>query len=66
MTDTELQLARQQVSDQKQRVLKQQGVVLNLKRQGGKELEAATALWNSMRDELAVMEVRLERLMINS
>jgi hypothetical protein len=66
MSETELQIAKQKVSEQRQRVLRQQGVVLGLKREGGQRLEDAEGLLNSMRDELHSMEVRLEQLILNS
>jgi hypothetical protein len=64
--DTELQIARQQTSEQKLRVLKQQSVVLSLRREGGQPLEEATALLDSMKDELIVMESHLDRLIFNA
>ena len=64
--DTELQIARQQTSEQKVRVLKQQTVVLGLRREGGQQLEEAVALLDSMKDELIVMESHLERLIFNA
>ena len=66
MSETDLQLAKRQVSELKQRVLKQQGVVLGLRREGGRRLEEATTLWESMKDELAVMEIRLEWLVLSA
>ena len=66
MGDTELQLAKQQVSEQKQRMLKQQSVVFGLKREGGDRLEEAIRAWESMKDDLAVMERRLEQLIFNA
>ena len=66
MSETDLQIAKQKVSEQRQRVLRQQGVVLGLKREGGQRLEEAEGLLNSMRDELHSMEVRLEQLILNS
>ena len=62
MSETELQIAKQQMSEQKLRVLEQQAVVLSLKREGGKRLEEATEIWDAMKHELAVMESRLDRL----
>jgi hypothetical protein len=66
MSDTELQIARQQTSEQKLRVLKQQAVVLGLRREGGRRLEEAAALLDSMKDELIVMESHLDRLIFNA
>jgi hypothetical protein len=66
MSDTNLQIAKQQVSEQRMRVLKQQGLVLGLRREGGQRLEEAVELLNSMRDELNRMENRLEQLIFNS
>jgi hypothetical protein len=40
MADTDLQILRQQVSEQKLRVLKQHTIVLGMKREGGAKLEA--------------------------
>jgi hypothetical protein len=62
MSDTDLQTAKQQVSEQRMCMLTQQGVVLNLRREGGQRLEDAVELLNSMRDELYSMESRLEQL----
>ena len=64
--DTELQIARQHTSEQKLRVLKQQTVVLGLRREGGRQLEEAAALLDSMKDELIVMESHLDRLIFNA
>jgi hypothetical protein len=64
--DTELQVARQHTSEQKLRVLKQQSVVLSLRRQGGQQLEEAVALLDSMKDELTVMESHLDRLIFKA
>ena len=66
MSDTELQAEKQRVSDQRMRVLRQQGTVLSLQREGGERLEEAVGLLNSLRDELNRMESRLEQLIINS
>jgi hypothetical protein len=62
MSETELQIAKQQMSEQKLCVLEQQAVVLSLKPEGGKQLEEATELWDSMKHELAIMESRLDKL----
>jgi hypothetical protein len=66
MADTELQIATREASDQKQLVLRQQAVVLSLKREGGLRLERETELLESMRDELIAKEGRLERLVFNA
>ena len=66
MADTELQIEKQRVSDQRMRVLKQQAVVLSLNREGGERLQEAAEHLNSLRDELRSMESRLEQLIINS
>jgi hypothetical protein len=66
MSDTDLQIAKQQVSQQRMRMLTQQAVMLSLRREGGQRLEDAVELLNSMRDELHVMEGRLEQLVLNS
>jgi hypothetical protein len=47
-------------------VLRQQAVVLGLKSEGGPELERATALLESMREELLVREARLQQLVFNA
>ena len=41
MSDTKLQLAKTQVSKQKQLIMRQQGIILGLKREGGRRLEEA-------------------------
>jgi hypothetical protein len=66
MADTELQIATQPASDQKQAVLRQQTVVLGLQRAGGPKLERAAELLESMREELTLREARLERLMADA
>ena len=66
MAETELQIAAREASDQKQAVLRQQTVVLGLKSEGGPELERATELLESMREELLVKEARLQRLIFNA
>ena len=66
MSDTELQIARQQTSEQKFRILKQQTLVLGLRREGGRRLEKEVALLESMKDELIVMESHLDRLIFNA
>ena len=62
MADTELQIAAREVSNEKHAVLRQQALVLGLKGQGGPMLERATELLESMREELILLEARLERL----
>jgi hypothetical protein len=49
-----------------QRILKQQTLVNSLKREGGERLAEATAFLNSMRDELRVLEDRLDRMVANA
>ena len=66
MADTELQIAARQASDQKQAVLRQQAVVLGLKKEGGPRLDQATELLETMQEELQVREARLERLALNA
>ena len=66
MAETELQIAAREASDQKQAVLRQQSVVLGLKSEGGPELERATELLESMREELLAKEARLQRLIFNA
>jgi hypothetical protein len=66
MADTALQIAARQASDQKQAVLRQQAVVLGLKKEGGPRLDQATELLETMQEELQVREARLEQLTINA
>jgi hypothetical protein len=66
MAETELQIAAREASDQKQAVLRQQSVVLGLKREGGSKLERATELLESLQEELLIKEARLERLVFNA
>lgn len=66
MAETELQIAAREASDQKLAVLRQQAVVLGLKREGGSKLERATELLESMQEELLIKEARLERLVFNA
>ena len=66
MSVTDLQIAKQQVSEQRIRVLRQQGLLFGLRREGGQRLQEAIELLNSMRDELRAMETRLEQLILNS
>jgi hypothetical protein len=63
MGDTDLQIIKQQVSDLKLRVLKQQTLTNGIRRAGGAELEAAHMLLGSMREDLAELEKRLDRLL---
>jgi hypothetical protein len=62
MSDTKLEIAKRQVSELRIRLLRQQTIVLGLRREGGKKLEEATALLNSMRDELIDLEAQWDRL----
>jgi hypothetical protein len=62
MSDTELEIAKRQVSQLRVRLLRQQTIVLGLRREGGKKLEEATALLNSMMDELIDLEAQWDRL----
>jgi hypothetical protein len=66
VAETELQIAAREASDQKQAVLRQQAVVLGLRREGGPRLDRATELLDSMRAELFLKEARLERLTMNA
>jgi len=65
MTDTALQIASQRTSELRHRLLKQQAVVWNLRRQGGAALEEATAGLKAVRDELEAAQERLESLIAN-
>ena len=56
MPDTELEIAKRQVSELRVRLLQQQSIVLGLRCDGGKKLDEATALLNSMMDELIDLE----------
>ena len=47
-------------------VLRQQAVVLSLKREGGARLERATELLESLRDELNARQARLDRLILRA
>ena len=62
MSDTELEIAKRQVSELRVRLLQQQSIVLGLRREGGEKLERATALLNSMMDELIDLEAKWDRL----
>jgi hypothetical protein len=62
MSETELEIAKRQVSDLRVRLLKQQTIVLGLRREGGERLAAATALLNSMMDELIDLDAKWDRL----
>ena len=66
MAETEIQIATKEASDQKQAVLRQEAVVLGLKSEGGPELERATELLDSLREELLVREARLQQLIFNA
>jgi hypothetical protein len=62
MVDTALQVASQRASELKHRLLKQQVIVWNLRRQGGPKLEEATTVLEALRDELEKAQAQLERL----
>jgi hypothetical protein len=62
MSKTELEIAKRQVSELRVRLLQQQTIVLSLRREGGEKLEKATALLNSMMDELIDLEAKWDRL----
>ena len=66
MSNTELEIAKRQVSELRIRLLRQQTIVLGLRREGGKKLEEATALLNSMMDELIDLEAKWDRLVSGS
>ena len=61
MSDTELQIAKRQVSELRVRLLQQQSIVLGLQGEGGLKLEEATALLNSMMDELIDLEAKWDQ-----
>jgi hypothetical protein len=58
MSDTKLEIAKRQVSELRVRLLQQQTIVLGLRRGGSEKLEKATALMNSMMDELIDLEAK--------
>jgi hypothetical protein len=62
MSDTELEIAKRQVSELRVRLLQQQSIVLGLRREGGEKLQEATALLNSLMDELIDLEAKWDRL----
>ena len=62
MPNTELEIAKHQVSELRVRLLQQQSIVLGLRREGGEKLEKATALLNSMMDELIDLEAKWGQL----
>jgi len=62
MSDTELEIAKRQVSELRVRLLQQQSIVLGLRGEGGVKLEEATALLNSMMDELIDLEAKWDGL----
>jgi hypothetical protein len=66
MTETNIQREKQRVSELKQRILKQNAIVLDLRREGGARLENAVTLWESLKDELIVLEDRLDRLVLDA
>ena len=64
MSDTELQIAKQKVSEQRLLLMKQQTLVWSLRRVGGQRLEEAKDIFYTMREELFKMESQLERLVL--
>ena len=62
MPNTELEIAKHQVSELRVRLLQQQSIVLGLRREGGEKLEKATVLLDSMMDELIDLEAKWDRL----
>jgi hypothetical protein len=62
MSDTELEIAKRKVSELRVSILKQQTLVLGLRREGGEKLEEAVALLDSMKDKPIDLESHLERL----
>jgi len=52
MSDTELQIANQKVSEQRLLLMKQQTLVWSLRRVGGQPLEEAKDIFHTMREEL--------------
>jgi hypothetical protein len=64
MSDTELQIAKQKVSEQRMLLMKQQTLVWSLRRVGGRRLEDAKDIFHTMREELFKMESQLERLVL--
>lgn len=66
MAETNLQREKQRVSELKQRILKQHAIVLGFRREGGTRLENAVTVWESLKDELSVLEGRLDRLILDA
>jgi hypothetical protein len=62
MPNIELEIAKHQVSELRVRLLQQQSIVLGLRREGGEKLAEATALLNSMMDELIDLEAKWDRV----
>jgi hypothetical protein len=62
MPNIELEIAKHQVSELRVRLLQQQSIVLGLRCEGGEKLAEATALLNSMMDELIDLEAKWDRL----
>jgi len=62
MPNIELEIAKHQVSELRVRLLQQQSIVLGLRREGGEKLDEATALLNSMMDELIDLEAKWDRV----
>ena len=62
MSDTELEIAKRQVAELRVRLLEQQTIVMGWRYEGGEKLEEATALLNSMMDELIDLEAKWDRL----
>ena len=62
MSDTDLKIAKRQVSELRVRLLQQQSIALGLRPEGGEKFEEATALLNSMMDELIDLEAKWDRL----
>jgi hypothetical protein len=62
MSDTDLAVAKRQLSDLRLRILKQRTIVFSLRREGGEKLEEATARLNSMLEQLTALEANWARL----
>jgi hypothetical protein len=66
MSETPLQRACQQVSDQRVLIIKQETLIAGMRREGGTKLERANEDLKRMRDELERMQAALDEMVFNS
>jgi hypothetical protein len=66
MSDTALQIAKQRVSELRRRILAQESVVANLRREGGDRLESESAILSSLKEELDLQQENLDRLIFHA